>query len=476
MNNDSPKSFANRRGLMLARTIGAMIFSAAAIALAQTDPVSAFLVSRTDSEAYSQPLPALNYKQQQVFMAGRGHFNRRWVIFGVAAGDWGLGPTFIADRCSGCHVGGGRGAPPTDASEQLTSILVRISLPGLDEHGAPKEVPHYGDQLQNSALQGQSFEWSYSEKPVPTEADVYLDWVESSVTLADGAVVPLRKPKLRIEHLNFGPLPNDVQTSLRIAQPVFGMGLLEAVSEQTLRDVAARQRAQGFNGRINTVWDAIKKRPALGRFGWKANQPSVRQQIAAAALGDMGVTSSLHMDQNCPPIQDICVREVPGNRPELIDPDWNDLELWTLGLAVPAPRDQEDPDVQRGAKLFEAAKCAVCHLPTLTTSDKFESLPQLAQQTFHAYTDLLLHDMGDELADGRPDFAAGPRDWRTPPLWGLGLSQTVAGSNAMLHDGRARNTTEAILWHGGEAAVSRDAFARMGKGDREALVKFLASI
>ena len=461
---------------MLAKIIGAFFLSFAIMALAQTDPVSAFLVNRADREAYAQPLPALTYKQQQVFMAGRGHFNRRWVIFGVAAGDWGLGPTFIADRCSACHAGGGRGAPPAQASEQLTSMLVRISVPGKDEHGAPNIVPHYGDQLQNQALQGQSFEWSYSAQPVPTEADVYLDWVESSVTLVDGVRVPLRKPNVRIERLNFGPLPSDVQQSLRIAQPVFGMGLLEAVSEQTLRDVAERQRAQGFNGRINTVWDEINQRPALGRFGWKANQPSVRQQIAAAFLGDMGVTSSLHMKQNCPPIQDICEHEVPGNRPELIDPDWNDLELWTLGLAVPAPRDQAAPEVQRGAKLFDEAKCAVCHLPSLTTADKFERLPQLAQQTFHAYTDLLLHDMGEELADGRPDFEAGPRDWRTPPLWGLGLSETVTGSTAMLHDGRARNTTEAILWHGGEAAVARDAFARMSQADRDALLKFLAAI
>lgn len=160
------------------------------------------------------------------------------------------------------------------------------------------------------------------------------------------------------------------------------MGLLVAVSEQTLRHVAERQRAQGFNGRINTVWDEINKRPVLGRFGWKANQPRVRQQIAAAFLGDMGVTSSLHMEQNCRPIQDICEHEVPGNRPELIDPDWNDLELWTLSLAVPASRDQAAPEVQRGAKLFDEAKCAVCHLPSLTTADKFERLPQLAPQTF----------------------------------------------------------------------------------------------
>jgi CxxC motif-containing protein (DUF1111 family) len=454
----------------------AALLSIAIFAFAQSELESNFLVKRTDSEAYAQPLPALTYKQQPIFMQGRGHFNRRWVIFGVAAGDWGLGPTFIADRCGVCHVGGGRGAPPSQSNEQLTSMLVRISLPGADEHGAPKPVPNYGDQLQNRALQGQSFELSYSEKPVPEEAHIYLDWIESKVELADGTIVDLRKPKIRIEKLNFGPLPDNVQTSLRNAQPVFGMGLLEAVPEQTLRDIAARQQAQGFNGRVNMVWDDVAKRPALGRFGWKANQPNVRQQIAVAALGDMGVTSSLYFDQNCPAPQDICANEVPGNRPELIDPDWKDLEFWTLGLAVPAPRDQASEEVLRGAKLFREAQCDVCHVPTLTTADKFERLPSLAQQSFSAYTDLLLHDMGEDLADGRPDFAAGLRDWRTQPLWGLGLSQVVSGSSTLLHDGRARNVTEAILWHGGEAKVSRDAFARMSKDDRAMLVAFLMAI
>ena len=454
--------------------VAALAFAMATFA--QSDLESNFLVKRTDSEAYAQPLPALTYKQQSIFMQGRGHFNRRWVIFGVAAGDWGLGPTFIADRCSACHVGGGRGAPPSQSNEQLTSMLVRISLPGTDERGAPKPVPNYGDQLQNRALQGQSFELSYSEKPVPEEANIYLDWIASKVELADGSIVELRKPKIRIENLNFGPLPENVQTSLRITQPIFGMGLLEAVPEQTLRDIAARQQAQGFNGRVNTVWDDIAKRPAVGRFGWKANQPNVRQQIATASLGDMGVTSSLYTEQNCPPPQEICANEVPGNRPELIDPDWKDLEFWTLGLAVPAPRDQASPQFQRGAKLFKDAQCDICHVPVLLTADKFERLPQLAQQTFSAYTDLLLHDMGDDLADGRPDFAAGPRDWRTPPLWGLGLSQVVSGSSAMLHDGRARSVTEAILWHGGEAGVSRDAFTRMSKDERAALVAFLMAI
>jgi CxxC motif-containing protein (DUF1111 family) len=265
-------------------------------------------------------------------------------------------------------------------------------------------------------------------------------------------------------------------TSLRIAQPLQGLGLLEAVPQSALLAIAEEQQRQGFNGRPNTVRDDVNQRMAPGRFGWKANQPSIRQQIAAASLGDMGLTTRMYRQQNCPPVQTLCAAQTPGNDPELAWTDWDELELWTRALAVPARRDVDDPAVRRGEKLFVGAKCAVCHIPTLRTAEKFTDLPVLANQIIHPYTDLLLHDMGEALSDGRPDFAAGPRDWRTPPLWGLGLSQTVNGSTAMLHDGRARTVTEAVLWHGGEAAGSRDAFSRMQRADREALVRFVESL
>ena len=245
--------------------------------------------------------------------------------------------------------------------------------------------------------------------------------------------------------------------------------------EETILSIAEKQRALNFNGRPNRVWDAVNKRLALGRYGWKANVPSLKQQIAAAAIGDMGVNSNLFPEQNCPPAQTICAKQLPGNFPEIIDHEIVALELWLQGLAVPARRDVNDPEVRRGAALFSSAQCAVCHVPEMKTG-KFSKLPQLSDQVFHAYTDMLLHDMGDELADGRPDFKAGPRDWRTPPLWGLGLSQTVSGSAAMLHDGRARNVTEAVLWHGGEAEGAREAFRNMPRADRQALVKFVQAI
>jgi len=435
-----------------------------------------FTIARTDSSSYAEPAAVLDYKQRKAFDMGRGHFHRRWVVFAGVNGDWGLGPTFIADRCSICHANAGRGTPPAEANQQLRSMIVRVSLPGTDEQGAPRADPHYGDQFQNDSLQGRTADDAYSTEPVPPEADLYLDWKTRTVTFADGETVELREPRLRIENLRFGPLGAGAMTSVRNAQALVGLGLLEAVPEETLLAIAERQTAEGIHGRPNRVWDAVNGRQALGRFGWKANQPSLKQQIAAAAIGDMGVTSELFPEQNCPPAQALCLDETPGAPRELIDNDWVEMEFWLQGLAVPARRSVADPRFARGAALFVEAKCAVCHVPELRTAAKVPHLPQLANQTIRPYTDLLLHDMGEELADYRPDFQAGPRDWRTPPLWGLGLSKTVNGSTSLLHDGRARSVIEAILWHGGEAEASRERFRMMSMKDREALVLYVESI
>jgi len=174
-------------------------------------------------------------------------------------------------------------------------------------------------------------------------------------------------------------------------------------------------------------------------------------------------------------VQKDCAYQPPGNRPELIQLNWDELEFWTQALAVPARRNVTDPSYSRGEQLFIQAQCAVCHVPEMKAGG-LPGLPQIKDQIFHAYTDLLLHDMGEELADNRPDFQAGGRDWRTPPLWAIGLSETVSGTTAMMHDGRARNATEAILWHGGDALAARETFRNMSKADREALLQFLSSI
>ncbi|MEX0958972.1 MAG: di-heme oxidoredictase family protein [Burkholderiales bacterium] len=429
-----------------------------------------------DERAFSEHPSWLDRKQRQSFAVGRNIFHRQWAAVISLNGDWGLGPTFIADRCSACHVNTGRGAPPASGDAQPQSLLVRISLPGSSAHGGPNPHPHYGAQLQNRSLDGTHIDLAYSGEPVPAEAELYLDWEERTVAFADGETVSLRKPRLRIENANFGPLGPEAMFSLRNAQPIFGLGLLEAVSEADVLAIAARQKASGFDGRPNYVWDMLNRRVTLGRFGWKANEPNLRQQVAVAAIEDMGLSSRLFPDQNCPPAQEVCVRQLPGNVPELLMHEIEMLEFWLRTLGVPARRNIDEPQFRRGERLFAEAQCAVCHVPELRTAAQFPALPQLANQTIRAYTDLLLHDMGEELADGRPDYRAGPRDWRTPPLWGIGLTQTVSGSVALLHDGRARSITEAILWHGGEAEASREAFGNMPKADREALLFFLGSI
>lgn len=438
----------------------------------------ALTVAKFDEHAFDQAPNGMGYKPLEKFMRGRHHFNQRWVQFPSIGGDWGLGPTFITNKCVNCHVRAGRGAPPEKPDEQVMAVLVRLSIPGETEHGGPKPHPAYGDQIQNQGLMGQDRDDTFLGDRVPPEAEVFLDWETSTVTMADGEQVELRKPKVRWGKLWFGPLSDDTMISLRMAQPIQGLGLLEAVPEETILKIAEEQKALGFNGRPNYVRDDINKKTSLGRFGWKANQPSVGQQIASAYAGDLGVTSDLYLEQNCPGPQTDCAYQPPGNQPELIESDWLEITFWEQGLAVPARRNVKDPKFKHGEKFFVQAKCSVCHVPELRTAASVPHFKMLENQKVRAYTDLLLHDMGEGLADNRPDFKAGGRDWRTQPLWGLGLTKIVLGTGAtpMLHDGRARNATEAILWHGGEAEASRAAFMNMPKADREALLFYLESI
>lgn len=444
--------------------------------MAATQVDNGFVSAALDSEAYTHPAPVLSYKEREQFLLGRSHFKRRWIAPITFNGEWGLGPTFIQTRCSECHINNGRGGPPASSKEQLSTMLVRLSLPGTDEHGGPKPDPNYGDQFQNNALQAQEVDLRYANELVPAEAELYLDWEEQTVILPDGEKVALRKPKLRVEKLAFGPLGEGAMLSVRNTQPVFGLGLLEAVPETTLQALADEQKKMGLNGRINYIWDFVNNKMAVGRFGWKAGQATLMGQTAAAFLGDLGVTSRFLRVNNCPPIQKACLVQDPANDPEIIDTDMDDFELWLRGMAVPARRNMDDPQVQLGERLFHQVQCGTCHTPVLKTADKYPAFPKLANRVFQPYTDLLLHDMGEELADGRPEFKATGRDWRTQPLWGIGLNKAVNGQTALLHDARARTVQEAILWHGGESAASRAAYSALRKAEREMLVRYVESI
>jgi len=342
---------------------------------------------------------------------------------------------------------------------------VRLSVPGAGVHGAPLPHPAYGDQLQFQGVLGK----------VPGEGEAYVRWSEIPVALADGETVTLRAPTVEFRDLGYGPLGAQTMHSVRLAPPVFGLGLLEAVPESSVLAIAAEQRSAGFAGRPNRVWDRTSQGKTAGRFGLKANQPSLRQHIASAFHADLGVTSTLFPEESCTSLQPQCNAMPAGRQPELEEGHLDALVFYVRALAVPPRRHVDDAQVQRGERLFVALQCSACHVPALITGES-PAAPQLAHQTIHPYTDLLLHDMGAGLADGRPDFEAGARDWRTAPLWGLGLSEDVNGNGFLLHDGRARSVVEAVLWHGGEAQRSRDAFTQLSREERDAVVAFVRSL
>jgi CxxC motif-containing protein (DUF1111 family) len=414
--------------------------------------------------AYEQLSPLLTSEQAKLVADGRTFFETKWAFYWFEQGLWGRGPTSNAESCAACHRGNGRGAPPS-GQEAAVTMVVQISLPGTAEDGGPNPHPNYGRQLQSAGV----------PRLIVPEAQIFLDWRERTVTLADGETVLLREPALRIAELGYGPLSEPMHFSARVAPPVMGMGLLDSVGDETILALAARAPSDGIRGRVNRVRDVGGKRRAVGRFGLKANHPSLRQQVAAAFIEDIGLSTSLFPDQNCPGMQAQCREMMVAGKPEITDYRLKAVESLMRYAAVPARRDLDDAQVRRGEALFAEARCSACHVPELRTA-RVPGEPALSEQTIRPYTDLLLHDMGEGLADGRPDFEAGPRDWRTTPLWGVGLSRTVNGNANLLHDGRARSIEEAVLWHGGEAEISRGAFAALPRADREALVRFVESL
>ncbi len=406
----------------------------------------------------------LDVEERRTFNVGDSFFNQNWVTApaSTVARD-GLGPTFNAQSCSSCHDHDGRARPPDDDDDPVRGLLLRLSIPGPD---GPVADPVYGGQLQDRAING-----------VPAEGRIAIRYETISGSYADGTPYTLRKPEYAILDPAFGPPRPDMLVSPRIAPVVFGMGLLEAIPAERILALADPddRDGDGISGRPNMVWDARAQAYALGRFGWKANQPSVEQQSAGAFLGDIGITSSLFPVENCPAAQEVCNQAPHGGAPEIPDDRLAKVVFYIQTLAVPAMRNVDDPTVRQGARLFEDVGCASCHTPRHVTAPDFSVRP-LQDQVIFPYTDLLLHDMGEELADNRPDGQATGREWRTPPLWGIGLVQAVNGHTRFLHDGRARNLEEAILWHGGEAAAAREVFKSLSLSQRQALLRFLRSL
>ena len=416
------------------------------------------------SNAFELSARNLTNEDRRTFEIGDSFFTQNWVAAPAStqARD-GLGPTFNAQSCSSCHAHDGRARPPSDDDDPVRGLLLRLSVLGAD---GPAPEPVYGGQLQDRAIIG-----------VEVEGRIGIEYEEVPGAYPDGTPFSLRIPTYTILDPAFGPADPSVMISPRIAPAVMGMGLLEAIPEETIRALADPDDldGDGISGRPNEVWDIRKGEYALGRFGWKANEPTVEQQAAGAFRGDIGITSSLFPDENCTGVQEACATAISGGSPEVPDERLGKVAFYVQTLAVPAMRDFEEPEVEQGARLFVQANCSACHTPRHVTGESHEAVA-LREQVIFPYTDLLLHDMGEGLADDRPDGLATGTEWRTPPLWGIGLVETVNGHTMLLHDGRARNLEEAILWHGGEALESRNRFMEMPKSDRDALLRFLRSL
>jgi len=401
------------------------------------------------------------------FFTGNSFFNENWVAApaSTSARD-GLGPLFIARSCSACHFKDGRDKAPAHG-ELSRTLVVRLSLPGKDpKTGAPVPEPTYGGQLQTRALPG-----------VRGEADLRVHWEEERGVYGDGEPYSLRRPRYAFTNEAYGVMHPDVRISVRIAPAVIGLGLLEAIPVKTIEGMADPddRNGDGISGRVNRVWDVTSGKATVGRFGWKAEQPSVRQQVAGAFIDDMGLTSSLFPQENHMVSQSNLVTLASGGSPEVSDEIMDAVVLYSQALAVLARREMDHPQVRRGERLFREIGCAACHVPELNTGSQ-HPLTELTGQSIQPFTDLLLHDLGPGLADGREVFTASGSEWRTPPLWGIGLIKTVNGHTEFLHDGRARNLAEAILWHGGEAERAKEQFRNLSKMEREALLHFLESL
>jgi CxxC motif-containing protein (DUF1111 family) len=415
-------------------------------------------------------LPAANNitrENARMFATGNGFFNQAWTTAPSSNESRdGLGPLFNARACASCHFKDGRGRPPIEPGEEFVGILLRLSVPSDESSSAPVPEPNYGGQLQPFGING-----------VAGEGDPRVEYRSIAGQYADGEPYELLEPAYIIEELAHGPLAADVQVSPRVAPAMIGLGLLEAIAEERLLELEDPDDADGdgISGRVNRVWDVEARASAIGRFGWKAEQPSVRQQSAGAFLGDIGVTSSLFPDPECSAAQVDCQTATSGGEPELTDRLLDRVERYSQLLAVPGRIDYADAAVVRGRTLFGELGCSGCHVPRHRTSADAD-LEEVRDQLIWPYTDLLLHDLGEALSDARPSFEAAGDEWRTPPLWGLGRYPTVNGHDRLLHDGRARGVAEAILWHGGEAAASQLAFTRLSTSERYDLVEFVESL
>lgn len=455
---------------MWSRYISLIIFLfAAADGIANTVPSSVLLGGETtvfnrSRNAFGKPATNLPVTALRRFTFGNRLFNTQWISAPASVDSFdGLGPLFNRNSCSGCHFKDGRGHPPETIDEPMQSMLVRLST--VDESGAAIPHPTYGSQFNPQAILG-----------FPAEGKVRIQYTEIEGVFPDGEAYTLHQPEYHFDNLSFGELGEETLFSGRVAPAVYGLGLLEAIPDAKILEMADRYDSDrdGISGRVNWVKEKPSGQKAIGRFGWKGSQPSLKQQAAVAFLSDIGITSSLMPEENWNFKDDQKGAPISGGQPELSDDFLDKITFYLQTLAVPAQRNWDQSEVLRGKALFLKVGCGKCHHPEFKTGS--HPVTALSDQQIFPYTNLLLHDMGDGLADNRPEFGANGREWRTAPLWGIGLVPVVNGHTNFLHDGRARNLQEAILWHGGEADPARLNFMQLSKQERAAIISFLESL
>jgi len=448
-------------------------------------------VSSQDPGAFSFSASNMDTASNRSFLVGNELFEAPWTI-APASADLrdGIGPLLNVSACQTCHINDGRGHAPQDENDTAGSMLVRLYRPAHNENETGILLSglqgnftdaNYGGQIQD-----------HSNPGVASEAQIKITYSEKTVTFEDGFNASLRQPHLSLVNLNYGPLGENTRFSVRIANAMIGLGLLENISESDILENADPDDSDndGISGEANYVMDVATNSLVLGRFGWKAGQPTLRQQSAGAFNGDMGLTTTLFPLANCTALQTDCAGAISGvnvgDSVEINDDLLDFVEFYTQHLAVPERRNVDNADVLAGAELFKQADCQACHTPYFKTATNGE-LPALSNQDIFPFTDMLLHDMGEDLSDLQQDGTAAPsgetseflassREWRTPALWGLGLSNVVNAEAGFLHDGRARTPMEAVLWHGGEGQASRNVVLTFTAEERAQFEAFLMSL
>ncbi|RCK44476.1 thiol oxidoreductase [Thalassospira profundimaris] len=443
-------------------------------------------LKKTGRSAFTHPSANMAFEKRMDFKLGEALFQRMWVAAPTKTHTTdGLGPLYNSRSCIGCHVRNGRGHaldPQNDTDRASVAMLLRLSIPPQNEtdraHLASGRVnsipdPVYGNQFQELSVPG-----------IPAEGRVLVTYQDQTIRLADGETITLRKPDYAFDELAYGPLHDGLMISPRIAPQLIGLGLLEAIPEDMITAQADPDDANGdgISGKANRVWNIATQKVDLGRFGWKAGMPTLDQQNQNAMQFDVGLSTPLYPEGagDCTPAQTLCRAAPNGN-----DPQYDNLEAhgtitdlilyYTRHLAPPMRANANAPDILAGRQVFNDIGCASCHRASyqLPVNDQ---QPELSGQLIWPYSDLLLHDMGDGLADHRPEALATGSEWRTPPLWGLGRTKEIDSRAGFLHDGRANTILEAVLWHGGEAQNARDAVIALPKTDRNKLITFLKSL